>query len=164
MFRRVCVCVPPSSSFLKHLIWADSSSATPSCLSQDSTEQIFHLQPAHHLRRSVEEVEREKQEPHRITSRGYCAWQQTTRRRKMSKYIFVLVFAAVALLHCVLPAGTRPHATTTTTATMWLNFLCNYFAEHCTGTALGMESGRINDADISASSSYARSVGPEHAR
>ena len=36
--------------------------------------------------------------------------------------------------------------------------------EYCAGTALGMESGRISDADISASSSYARSVGPEHAR
>jgi hypothetical protein len=34
----------------------------------------------------------------------------------------------------------------------------------CAGTALGMESGRIPDSDISASSSYARSVGPEHAR
>ena len=29
---------------------------------------------------------------------------------------------------------------------------------------LGMESGLIPDSDISASSSYARSVGPEHAR
>ncbi|KAI9553288.1 putative epithelial discoidin domain-containing receptor 1-like [Daphnia sinensis] len=36
--------------------------------------------------------------------------------------------------------------------------------EMCVGSALGMESGRIPDSDISASSSYARSVGPEHAR
>lgn len=36
--------------------------------------------------------------------------------------------------------------------------------ETCMGTALGMESGAIPDSDISASSSYARSVGPEHAR
>lgn len=34
----------------------------------------------------------------------------------------------------------------------------------CVGTALGMESGAIADTDITASSSYARSVGPEHAR
>lgn len=38
------------------------------------------------------------------------------------------------------------------------------WTEMCVGSALGMESGRIPDSDISASSSYARSVGPEHAR
>lgn len=42
--------------------------------------------------------------------------------------------------------------------------MTGFYLELCAGTALGMESGKIPDADITASSSYARSVGPEHAR